>query len=224
MEPSQTPPSMPSVAYPSASPVSQPETDQVPSIESKARRVSPAPRRVFSCPIRETETSKRAENDIAPNYSCTGMAARSMAEVRRHILRAHRVKFLRLCPTCNEHFIDEDEFNTKHGHKGQRCGTVKGQARGIPLAKQWEKVKDLVPLMQFSKSRVLEVYFRSELIVTESPKTRKSSNAKIPAARQRKSKQRENRRTRSRSRSLNRVTDNGCPNVVGIRTVHSSSG
>lgn len=80
-----------------------------------------------------------------------------MAEVRRHIQRAHRVKFLRLCPTCNEHFVDEKLFSDKHGNKGQKCETVKEQARGVPLTKQWKKVYDLVPLMHFSESVLFKI-------------------------------------------------------------------
>lgn len=67
-----------------------------------------------------------------------------MAEVRRHLTRPLRNKkpphltFLKLCPTCNEDFLDSYEFETDHGHEGEKCKTPRKQRKGdIGQREQW---------------------------------------------------------------------------------------
>lgn len=69
----------------------------------------------------------------------------SMAEVRRHAERAHHVSFIRLCPTCNEHFFDKEFFEENHGTEGRRCNNPRKQARGTEAqGAQWQKIYDLI--------------------------------------------------------------------------------
>lgn len=55
-------------------------------------------------------------------FSCKGIAARSMTEVRRHLQNAHKeVPFLKQCGTCKEDILVESVFMTQHGEKGKLC-------------------------------------------------------------------------------------------------------
>ena len=64
----------------------------------------------------------------------------TLGEVRRHAERAHHVSFIRLCPTCNRHFLDQDVFQAEHGNDGRRCVEPRKQARGATAtqAQWWE--------------------------------------------------------------------------------------
>jgi hypothetical protein len=58
--------------------------------------------------------------------SCGGANEINMSGVCTHLERAHK-KVIKLCRTCNEHFVDKNEFETYHG---DLCRTPRRQARG----------------------------------------------------------------------------------------------
>lgn len=61
-----------------------------------------------------------------------------MAEVRRHMTRSHRdLDFLRLCSTCNDDFLDRNEFESSHGYKGELCINPQEQRRAEGQEEQW---------------------------------------------------------------------------------------
>jgi hypothetical protein len=76
-----------------------------------------------------------------------------MAQVRRHLTRPangrSHLPFVKLCPTCNDDFLDKNEFETRHGDKGLFCDNPRKQRKGaIAQQMQWDalyvKVKALV--------------------------------------------------------------------------------
>jgi len=98
-------------------------------------------RRPFNCPVRQGEQDRGASE-----FSCSGLSADTMADVRRHMERAKHVEFIRLCSTCNEDLIDKKEFEDKHGYRGEKCTkTPQKQARGTEATgRQYKQLYDLV--------------------------------------------------------------------------------
>ncbi|XPS72609.1 hypothetical protein M3J09_004774 [Ascochyta lentis] len=69
--------------------------------------------------------------------------AKNMAEVRRHLTKRPHALFIRLCKTCNEDILDEDEFKREHGPEGELCHTVHQQRKGDAGQKvQWQMLYD----------------------------------------------------------------------------------
>ncbi|KAF1976857.1 hypothetical protein BU23DRAFT_626400 [Bimuria novae-zelandiae CBS 107.79] len=111
---------------------------------STQRRIVPSPRPPmppFPCPVREAERDQKSQHGADLNYSCTGIAVENMAEVRRHVQRAHRPEFLKLCPTCNEHSVDEAAYMKEHGKKGEKCENPRKQPRGTATEAEWMKLR-----------------------------------------------------------------------------------
>ena len=67
-----------------------------------------------------------------------------MADVRRHMVRKAHVNFLRLCPTCNETFMDKNLFESAHGYGGQYCNINKKQHRGEAADAQWHRLYGMI--------------------------------------------------------------------------------
>ncbi|KNG51002.1 hypothetical protein TW65_71831 [Stemphylium lycopersici] len=92
-------------------------------------------KRKFQCPQRVAELAMGRNV-----HACTGVEARSMAKVRRHMVRGSRgrpphLQFLKLCPTCNEDITDQDAFENEHGAHGELCQSPRKQHKG-PAAQQ----------------------------------------------------------------------------------------
>ena len=88
----------------------------------------------FSCPVYE------AEKISGQPHSCNGLVSRSMADVRRHLVRSRHpdVTFLRHCPTCNEDIVDQKEYDERHG---QLCQHPQKQRRGqAAIVEQWQEL------------------------------------------------------------------------------------
>jgi hypothetical protein len=96
--------------------------------------------RKLECPFRV------AQAKLSRPFTCGGcQAAKNMADIRRHCTRNLRGKrpphlfVLKLCPTCNEDFLQETEYNRNHGVDGLKCGTPRGQRKGdAGQQEQWE--------------------------------------------------------------------------------------
>ena len=94
--------------------------------------------RKFDCPVFV------AESRHGWPRTCNNVKSPNMAELRRHLTtRAGRgytpqLPFLELCPTCNEDFLDKDEFQSRHGYRGQFCNTRRPQRRWPHSRVQWE--------------------------------------------------------------------------------------
>jgi hypothetical protein len=103
---------------------------------SASRPTLQAPRRL-PCPIWKAETEQNLD------HTCNGLQAKTMSEVRRHLIRPHRggephLPFLKLCPTCKEEILDPEEF-LAHGSYGERCSNPQIQRRGPDASlEQWE--------------------------------------------------------------------------------------
>lgn len=68
-----------------------------------------------------------------------------MSGLRKHIEREKHVPFLRLCKTCNEHIVDKEVFESKHGYNGEKCVTPRKQARGAEATQgSWLQLSGLV--------------------------------------------------------------------------------
>ncbi|KAF1829206.1 hypothetical protein BDW02DRAFT_178961 [Decorospora gaudefroyi] len=99
------------------------------------------PPRSFLCPVRAAQ----AKLGRLP-YTCRGLQAKNVAEVRRHCLRPlpgkrpPHLSFLKLCPTCNEDFLDEIEYEQNHGKDGLNCGTPRKQRKGAGQKEQWDNL------------------------------------------------------------------------------------
>ncbi|CAO2650036.1 Nn.00g013280.m01.CDS01 [Neocucurbitaria sp. VM-36] len=87
--------------------------------------------RSFKCPYRVAQTNLRRQT-----YSCIGCQEKNMGGIRRHLTRTLRNKkpphlpFLKLCPTCNEDFLDKLEFERYHGNHGEKCTNPRKQRKG----------------------------------------------------------------------------------------------
>lgn len=81
------------------------------------------------------------QNDMVYDHprSCAGVKADAMSDIRRHINRAHRPVFLKLCKTCNEDILSEAEYESYHG---AHCKNVQQQRRGNSEAQktQWNNL------------------------------------------------------------------------------------
>ncbi|KAF2030111.1 hypothetical protein EK21DRAFT_89178 [Setomelanomma holmii] len=69
-------------------------------------------------------------------HSCNGVAAQTMSDVRRHLIRPHRggkshLELLKRCPTCKEDMMDHHEFNIAHWERGEFCNHPQKQRRGL---------------------------------------------------------------------------------------------
>ncbi|KAF2175129.1 hypothetical protein K469DRAFT_703008 [Zopfia rhizophila CBS 207.26] len=63
-----------------------------------------------------------------------------MSDVTRHIERKHKqqVPFLQLCHTCQEYFLDPQEFEEFHGKNGEKCHNPRLSPRGEAQSAQWQ--------------------------------------------------------------------------------------
>ncbi|EUC26644.1 hypothetical protein COCCADRAFT_31608 [Bipolaris zeicola 26-R-13] len=67
-----------------------------------------------------------------------------MADLRHHLTtrpgRGYRrqLPFLKLCPTCNNDFIDKEVFESRHGYRGELCNNRQPQRRKANAQMQWE--------------------------------------------------------------------------------------
>lgn len=92
----------------------------------------PQPKRFFQCPIYQADLLH------SRTPSCNGVKAENMAAVRRHLKRSNNIRFIKLCPACNEDIIDELEFETLHGNNGEFCSSnQQQQRRGKAAEEQW---------------------------------------------------------------------------------------
>ena len=113
--------------------------------------------RKFDCPVFV------AESRHGWPRSCNNVKSSGMAELRRHLTeRAGRgygpqLAFLELCTSCNEDFLDKDEFETRHGYKGELCTTRRPQRRWPHSRVQWEllyrKVEALMAVQRLSSRK-----------------------------------------------------------------------
>jgi hypothetical protein len=99
------------------------------------------PQRSLECPFRVAQAKLRLP------YTCRGIQAKTVADVRRHCIRnlpgrkPPHLPFLKLCPTCNEDFLHEAEYDRDHGVDGLRCETPRKQRKGdAGQQEQWENL------------------------------------------------------------------------------------
>ncbi|KAJ4373061.1 hypothetical protein N0V83_003352 [Neocucurbitaria cava] len=111
------------------------------SAEPKPKMVDEVKRqRSFNCPYRVAEA-----NLGRTSFSCIGCQEKNMGGIRRHLTRPLRKKrpphlpFLKLCPTCNEDFLDRVEFEQNHGNEGEACNNPQKQRKGDEgQQEQWD--------------------------------------------------------------------------------------
>lgn len=101
------------------------------------------PKNQFACPIFHHETIHGL------SHTCNGIIVRSMSDVRRHLTRPIRgrpahLSFLKLCPTCNEDFVDKKVFEDHHGYEGEICNNPQKQKKGEAAQAQWEALCTLI--------------------------------------------------------------------------------
>ena len=91
-------------------------------------------------------------------HTSTGVEARSMAEVRRKMVRGSRgrpphLQFLKLCPTCNEDITDRYVFEDEHGADGELCQNPRKQRKGAAAKQeQWDGLYDKIMLQIRSRN------------------------------------------------------------------------
>jgi hypothetical protein len=127
----------------------QPQTRQsIPDTMSQTMANDTGTTRKLQCPFRVAEGALGRRL-----FSCRGVEAKSMAHVRRHLTRPVKgrshLPFVKLCPTCNDDFLDKDEFEMSHGDQGLLCDNPRKQRKGaIAQQMQWDalyiKVEALV--------------------------------------------------------------------------------
>jgi hypothetical protein len=119
--------------------VATPNQDRAQSDEAEGLMTnrSPSRKRKLPCPWFEVEAAQGLP------HSCNGFNADTMADVRRHMVRGQRphIPFLRLCPTCNETFMDKDLFESAHG---QYCHNNRKQHRGEAVEAQWNRLYGMI--------------------------------------------------------------------------------
>jgi hypothetical protein len=107
----------------------------------------PRIRAALQCPQRVAET----ELDHRP-YSCTGVAANNMSGVRRHLTRPPHSRFVKLCPTCNEDFLDSEIFELQHGYDGGLCRYPQAQRKGdAAQLQQWDMLYGKIEALVISE-------------------------------------------------------------------------
>ena len=84
----------------------------------------------LTCPVFEADIIVRRE------HTCSGTTATVCSQIRTHLIKGKspHVQFLKLCGTCNEDILDEEEFEQHHG---SRCNTQKSQRRKGDHVLQW---------------------------------------------------------------------------------------
>ncbi|ORX93467.1 hypothetical protein BCR34DRAFT_239516 [Clohesyomyces aquaticus] len=125
---------------------------RLPSPMPNVARVSTKsrPKREFLCPF------FRIDAVLHRPHSCTGCKETSVSAVRRHLVRGQKphLQFLRLCPTCNEDFIERTEFERFHGYHGEWCQNPKKQRRGHEgTRKQYNALYEKILEAETSKPR-----------------------------------------------------------------------
>lgn len=97
--------------------------------------------RIFECPVR------RAQKKLGQlPYTCRGVHAKNVAEVRRHLTRSlpgkqlPHLPFLKLCPTCNEDILDKAQMEQFHGKNGETCENPRKQRKGDAQQDQYHEL------------------------------------------------------------------------------------
>ncbi|XP_014562038.1 hypothetical protein COCVIDRAFT_11469 [Bipolaris victoriae FI3] len=94
--------------------------------------------RKFDCPVFVAEARHGWPR------TCNNVKSANMSELRRHLRKrpglgyTRQLAFLELCPTCNDDFIDKEEFESRHGYNGELCNNRQSQRRGANAQVQWQ--------------------------------------------------------------------------------------
>lgn len=97
------------------------------------------------CPQRSIEEERIAAGYVHQSFTCTGIRAKSNAEIRHHLKRSPHLIFIELCPTCNEQFLDKHVFECNHGYRGELCRNPQPQLRGeAKQLLQWRQLRDML--------------------------------------------------------------------------------
>lgn len=96
-------------------------------------------KRCLPCPHRVAEDQLQMSS-----YTCNGITAGSMAQIRRHLKRNHSI-FIKLCQACNIDILDKTQFELFHDKK---CRTPGKQQKGAGQEVQWyalyEQIESIV--------------------------------------------------------------------------------
>ncbi|KAF2873907.1 hypothetical protein BDV95DRAFT_605373 [Massariosphaeria phaeospora] len=132
------------------------------------RRYTEQSKRTLACPIHQGDSM------LGREHTCTGLAARNMSEVYKHLTQVQKphVPFARPCPTCKEPILDQQTFIERHGEKGEHCTNPPIKRRGpSSVERQWEALfVKLNPLAAHIPSAFNEfAYGLSDSIFTQRP-------------------------------------------------------